>query len=88
MRFDWDNNKNKSNLDKHGLSFEEAVTVFESGAKLYKSVIINGEIRQLYLGLSGGFVVVLVVVTRRRAVIRVISARIANKKEKLFYYDD
>lgn len=28
MRFEWDNNKAKSNFNKHGISFEEAVTVF------------------------------------------------------------
>ncbi|MDR2771464.1 MAG: BrnT family toxin, partial [Clostridiales Family XIII bacterium] len=29
MRFEWDENKNRINLSKHGISFEEAITVFK-----------------------------------------------------------
>ena len=29
MNFDWDNNKNQSNIAKHGISFEEAIAIFD-----------------------------------------------------------
>jgi uncharacterized DUF497 family protein len=29
MNFDWDNNKNQGNIAKHGISFEEAIAIFD-----------------------------------------------------------
>ena len=34
IKFEWDDNKNKTNIEKHGISFEEAVTVFEDDEAL------------------------------------------------------
>jgi len=86
LEFEWDDNKNRINLDKHGLSFEEAITIFKADARLYRDFVVNGEQRQLYLGLAGGLVLILVVVTERGSRKRIISARIANRKERAAYY--
>jgi uncharacterized DUF497 family protein len=39
MRFEWDEKKNKSNIIKHGISFEEAIDVFEDPFHL--AVVVN-----------------------------------------------
>ena len=47
MRFEWDKNKNKSNVEKHGITFEEAMVVFSDVNSIYSfDRNVDGEIRQ------------------------------------------
>ena len=89
MKFEWDKKKSETNLQKHGVSFEEAKTIFngpvltiEDKRKEY------GETRKISIGeLEGGITVVIVIHTNRKGKTRIISARIANKKERTLYYE-
>jgi hypothetical protein len=82
-QFEWDPEKNRQNLAKHGISFEEATTVFDG---TYVSIDdegpYDGEVREKTFGLLRGMVVVCVVHTDRDGVTRIISARRATKSER------
>ena len=87
MRFEWDLNKATSNLVKHGVSFEEASTVF--GDHLATSVpdpdrSVDEE-RWLTTGLSDQGHVLIVWHTNRGEVIRIIGARRASPNERRAY---
>ena len=79
--FEWDPEKNISNLRKHGLSFEEAASIFK-GPVLTGPDESAGEIRDKSFGLLGGMVVVCVIHTERQGKIRIISARKATATER------
>jgi uncharacterized DUF497 family protein len=90
MRFEWDENKNKTNRDKHGVSFETAQLVFNDPHALSVQDRHEwGEERWQTLGLVGGVVMLLVAHTYTEGgdaeVIRIISARKATKREKQRY---
>ena len=91
MEFEWDEQKNQTNIIKHGISFQEAQEVFND-PKLLTYVddrFDYDEIRELSIGQlflpEQPVIVVLVVHTDRNGVTRIISARRANKKEKKRY---
>ena len=83
FRFEWDPDKAIANLDKHGVSFEEAMTVFydESAVEFYDDKHLEWEDRFLLLGLSSRFNLLMVCHCHRAddEVIRLISARRATK---------
>ena len=85
MNFEWDENKNKINIKKHGISFSEASTVFiDDNAILFDDVIHSKkEERFLLLGMSDRANVCIVVHCYRHSdeIIRIISARLATKNE-------
>lgn len=88
--FEWDTNKAKSNLIKHGIRFEEAVLVFEDPYHLsLQDRHENGEFRWQTIGLVHGLIVIMVAHTVRfesgDEVIRIISARKADRKERSRY---
>ena len=89
LRFDWDPDKGEGNLRKHGVSFEEAVTVFydESALQFYDEEHGEKEDRFLMLGLSSRWRLLLVCHTYREeeSIIRLISARRATKREAGHY---
>lgn len=91
MQFEWDAQKNQTNIIKHGISFQEAQEVFNDPKLLtYVDDRFNyDEIRELSIGqllLSEQLVIVVLVVhTDRNGIIRIISARRANKKERRKY---
>jgi uncharacterized DUF497 family protein len=94
IRFEWDENKNRSNQIKHGLSFEEAIQVFRDPLHLTVSDrLIDGEQRWHTFGLSGGLLLLMISHTIREEdaegsyveVIRVISARRATPRERNLY---
>lgn len=89
IRFDWDPAKAASNLRKHGVSFEEAQSVFydEAALQFYDESHSSSEERFLLLGMSSGANLLLVCHCERGrgGVIRIISARKATKRESLFY---
>lgn len=86
MQFEWDGSKNRANIKKHGVRFEDACKIFD-GFTL--DAIDNradyGEERVISIGMLQGIAVVTVVHTDRRGVCRIISARPANKKEREYY---
>lgn len=91
MGFEWDEQKNKSNIIKHGISFQEAKEIFKDPNRL--TYIDNRfdyeETRQLSIGQlflpKQPVLVVLVVHTNRNGVTRIISARRASRKERKLY---
>ena len=89
IRFEWDVKKAEQNLKKHGVSFDEARSVFfdESAIEFYDDEHSEWENRFLLLGLSAKLRVLLVCHCLRESgnVIRIISARKATKKEKQHY---
>ncbi|WP_273724499.1 BrnT family toxin [Bartonella sp. AU18XJBT] len=94
IRFEWDETKAKSNLRKHRVSFEIAARVFaDPFAMVKQDRIENGEYRWQTLGLVDGFLLLLVAHTVHDdkdgiEVIRIISARRANSKERKHYEEE
>ena len=92
VRFEWDETKNRRNRRKHGVSFGEARTVFldENALRFHDPDHSMDEDRFLMLGISA-LLRVLVVCHCRRAsdtVIRIISARKADKLEEADYWNE
>lgn len=90
MLFEWDNRKNVSNQDKHGISFKTAQLVFNDPYQLsIQDRYVEGEERWQTIGEINGIAIVIVAHTFRERdgeeVIRVISARQATKQEKQRY---
>ena len=89
MWFEWDDEKDRKNIAKHGIGFKTAILVFEDQNRLemYDAAHSLDEDRYLTIGEIGGtFMVVTVVYTERPETIRIISARRATKAEKEEYY--
>lgn len=89
IKFDWDPAKAASNLRKHGVSFEDARSVFydEFAVQFYDEPHSSDEERFLMLGMSSGAQLLLVCHCERDGggVVRIISARKATKQESSFY---
>ena len=88
MEFRWDNKKSKSNITKHGISFEEAKSVFLDEYARFKHDPDHSldEIRYLLLGISSSLRVLVVVHTAiEEDIIRLISARKATRREAKQY---
>lgn len=83
MRFEWDERKRLSNLNKHGLDFLDVYIVFEASHVEVPS-LHPGEERYLAIGKVEGRVVT-VVYTMRGDVVRVISFRRARNEEREKY---
>jgi len=88
-RFDWDSAKAASNFKKHGVSFEEAQSVFydDFAIQFFDETNSSEEERFLMLGMSSGTRLLLVCHCERDGggVVRIISARKATKQESTFY---
>jgi uncharacterized DUF497 family protein len=89
IKFGWDSTKPATNAKKHGVSFEEAQSVFydEFAVQFLDEEHSGGEERFLLLGMSTGARLLLVCHCERDAgnTIRIISARKATKRESIFY---
>lgn len=89
MDFEWDENKNRINRKKHGISFEEAETVFEDEAAILFDDPDHSaeEERFLIIGTSRTEKICIVSHCYRGAddIIRIISARKATKREQNVY---
>lgn len=90
LKFTWDENKNRGIRRKHGVSFEEAQSVFyDQRAKVYFDPDhSDDEDRFILLGLSCRLRALVVCHCYREAeaLIRIISARRANKSEREAYW--
>ncbi|RJX31338.1 MAG: BrnT family toxin [Oxalobacter sp.] len=89
VKFEWTSAKASTNLRKHGVSFEEAETVFydEFAVQFFDEQHSADEERFLLLGMSAQARLLLVCHCERGNgdVIRIISARRATKRERAFY---
>ena len=87
MDFEWDPEKAQVNLDRHGVGFAEAITVF--GDPLEVTIPdpdhSEDERRFLSLGLSEAHRLLVVAYTERGTAIRIISAREATPRERKSY---
>jgi hypothetical protein len=87
LKFEWDETKARSNLAKHGVSFEEAASVF--GDPLALTFVDPdhslGEKRWLTFGVSSSDRLLVVAHAERGRSIRIISARKATRQERGIY---
>jgi uncharacterized DUF497 family protein len=93
ISFEWDESKAQANLKNHHVSFEVATRVFLDPLALeQQDRIENGEYRWQTLGMVGGCLLLLVAHTVRHdeniEIIRIISARKADKKERKNYEEN
>jgi len=87
LQFEWDENKEKINIRKHGISFDEAALVFfdDMRTERYDAKHSVNEDRLTIIGRANGILFV-VFTEREENTMRIISARPATKKEKGEYY--
>nr|CRY96875.1 hypothetical protein [uncultured prokaryote] len=89
IKFEWDENKNRTNQKKHGISFTEAQTVFYDNEALVIDDTEHSEEEERFiiLGLSSkaNLLVVCHCYRASETVIRIISARKATKTESKYY---
>jgi len=87
LTFEWDQTKDKLNIKKHGVSFEEASTIF--GDPFSLTIFDEGhslrEDRFITVGKSYKGKIIVVVHADRRTNVRIISARPATRQEKKQY---
>ncbi len=90
IRFEWDERKNRENRTKHRVSFEEAQTIFldENAIRYFDPDHSEDEDRFLLLGMSFTLRVLVVCHCYRvdDSVIRIVSARKADKREQADYW--
>ena len=87
MEFEWNLDKAAINLSKHGISFQEAATVFDDSLSMTfpDSDHSVGENRYVIIGMFRSAQLLVVSRTDREDRIRIISARTATHPEKRFY---
>ena len=87
MQFEWNKNKAVKNLSKHGVTFEEAKTVFDDPlyVDFYDPEHSESEERYLIVGESDRGRLLIVSYTERGDVIRLISAREVTQNEREAY---
>ena len=89
IQLEWDKNKNSRNIQKHGVSFEEEKIVFhdENSRLISDPDHSSAEERFVLLGFSGTNRLLIIVHCYKQndEIIRIISARKANKTEKTIY---
>jgi len=86
MEFEWDETKRHSNIEKHGVDFEDVIYIWEGDVKVAPDPRdYGGETRRLAFGAIDGRLFV-VVHTWRGDVCRIISARKANERERRAYH--
>jgi uncharacterized protein len=90
LEFEWHENKSASNRAKHGVSFDEAKTVFNDPFTLTQADPDHSidEDRWLEMGLSTTGRLLVVWYTFRAGVIRIIGARVATPAESRRYVDE
>lgn len=87
LKFEWDNTKAQANLAKHGVSFEEAASVFGDPLALTFADPDHSidEKRWLTFGVSKANRLLVVVHSERGRSLRIISARKATRHERGIY---
>jgi hypothetical protein len=90
IRFEWDETKAESNLRKHGIDFDDAIEVFyDPDAVVEQDRIVDGELRWQAIGRASRSAILYVAHTvdneGQDEVIRIISARRADRRERRRY---
>lgn len=90
VQFEWDTAKAKMNLQKHGVAFKEAATVFKDPLSIttYDPDHSEDEERSIIFGASVAGRVLMVAHTDRGARIRIISARELTRRERRAYEEE
>ena len=87
MDFEWDVDKNKANIKKHGIAFEMAAKVFLDEKRIERYDAEHSSIdEQRYKTIGMVNKVLAVIYTERKTAIRIISARLAEQEEIDEYY--
>jgi uncharacterized DUF497 family protein len=85
--FEWDKEKNAANIKNHGIDFLDAALIFENPTiEAIDDRADYGEVRHIALGLSCDTVLHVVYTWRDESVVRIISARRANRRDAEKYY--
>ncbi len=95
MKFEWDENKNKSNIENHKVSFEQAISVFYDDAAVIFQDIKHSELEDRFIIIGKSiFEQILFVCYCERGkdelnedILRIISARKATEKERRLFYE-
>ena len=89
MEFEWDENKNQLNIAKHGVGFDMAKEIFQAYILRLDDVRRDyGERRSIAIGGTLDRVILTVIYTIRFDRIRIISARVASRKERRIFGDE
>lgn len=89
MTFEWDENKNKKNIQKHGISFAHATLIFTDENLITDYDYTHSVTEDRYIAIGRVDEILFVVYTERPPEsdnIRIISARTATKQEEEIYY--
>jgi len=90
VRFEWDPQKERRNVEKHGVSFREAREIFTSGTdflEIYDSAHSEQEERFIAIGPIRRGLVLVVYTERSEDTLRIVSARWASKSERALYLE-
>ena len=86
--YEWDDDKNRKNVEKHGIDFETAKRIFDSPIVSRRDERKDyNEIRYVSIGIIDQVAMIVVVHTSRQGRIRLISARPASRRERRIYYE-
>ena len=89
LKFEWDDKKNQNNIKKHGISFQEAASVFEDDESLIIADDEHSKDEERFILIGFSFKANLLVVCHcyrnKDEIIRIISARKADSKERQKY---
>ncbi len=85
MQYEWDENKRLANLIQHNIDFADAIDFeWDTALETIDDRLDYGEERWVALGFIGKKLLVMVY-TFRAPIIRIISLRNANKRERIYY---
>lgn len=88
MRFEWDDAKRKVNIAKHGIDFLDVPEAFTSLMLVGPDARRDyGETRKIGFGFIRGRLMAVAFTERKPNLIRIISARKANKREEAYYQE-
>lgn len=87
MKFEWDENKDAINQEKHKISFEMASSVFNDPNHIELFDVEHSVYEDRYIAIGKVEDILFVVFTERKDITRLISARVATASERRMYYD-
>ena len=86
IKFEWDERKSKTNIRKHKVSFETACEAFfDPFLRVVNAGIVEGEPREAIIGMTENWRLFYIVYIEGDDVIRIVSARTAEKQERKIY---
>lgn len=89
MHYGWDEEKNRSNIARHGIAFEDAKRIFEGPTvERVDDRFDYGEIRVYAIGLVNGFEITVIYTDRDDEERRIISAWRAEPHERRYYWQN